>query len=1138
MSSSGEDGSPSPSQTKSPINSLQERIQELFGAKSDYYYPLVTTYEREDNGSWGCELRSHNHATYSQAKNKRLAKEDAYTSFLVDVTLDPNLLCADPLRIDTPDSIPFNPNPRPTRALLTHFMHASVSEQLFIASKISSKFKRPVYVYLLDNPPKNLVNRIVSIDNEPFRYAEDPGVPDGPFYVLSRTSQKLYDYERVAMYNYYLSFPNTYESSDRCKITLAAENANILSSGDIASLMYDCSLDGPVTPNVASSSSPRETPIEPVAQIGVQDNPGTQTIPHLPNPQPTAVTPAMAMQDPSLVSALEPLMPHELLNPIGPPNMLGVGGVTFDIKDLIYSQYLDNDIYYTFTDSGKQGDIIFQIPYDPTSDYVNPYIRQWLNLHPRYTGALNFRFTVVGNSTFSGLIGFAWYPRQINATNVKVSEMMKYSYTTMGINEPSNRIFTLFDARQSLFWRDTNDAPGLNPAPVLVAFIYMTAESPLREGITVRIRVASKLSAGEDGPPFVASEPTLIASTPGVGTPSPTGVDQNYISILAGMPLVPVIARPILLNNPIYCTIDGTAFKPYVNVSKAGDRIIDQLGGWNNTPGNNSSSFIGSAFQTTSKETPLVNYHGIYIIDISQARPLTVLGTDSSTIGVNPIISQFYATFDELESFDPAVAVTTSKDLTQVGAILAPYCKVFQYATFLPPTSTGKASFTYFPSGDTTKPQIVPYNALQLLIYYTDAGPVSVAYIRSASPFPVKASFADSFLMRSFFNDPQIAITQITSITPYKGWVPENMPAGWRNFAVTGDVPFVAAPGVTTYQNYNHESVQSIFTALSITATPTQVIEIDLSDLDSGSIITTVRYLPDRQCPVINLGTDSSNWLTFASLIRPSSRLYISRIATVERSNTFPITQITNFASNTLQSTQTLRNASAAYNPNADGPIHSNAAGLLGAGFQAAGGLWQGIGSGLGALGSYYENKENRDWLEKMYGLNSNNMFKMQENQNSFLSALSRQNSSQQLFNSMQMLGFQAELGGYRTPGSISGQNRAGQLPGQSLFARSGYLPPPTVSTAQTVSGGRFSEGTQTPISRTESSGVQNVPTTASASTQTPRPPGQANPSPNNVGTQYPDSPLRRAGAMRLKQPRRNPHFQNVDGVTRQSTVV
>lgn len=994
----------------------------------------------------------------------------------------------------TPD-VPFHEqNPR---FIGLRFMQKCISEQLDIARAVSSHLNRAVGVYMFGRAPENLIFKIIRIKGESFRYAEDDSLSFKGIYVLSKTSEhsSWSDDERIAIRRVYLSFDDTYLSEDSCKISLDVDKS--VADGGSSDTIYDPSNDGRVKHN----SGPSETPIEPVAQVGVMDNPGTSTIPHLPNPQPTAVTPAVAAQDPSLVSALEPLLPHDLLNPLGPPNMLGVGGITFDIKDLIYSQYLDCDVQYQYTDDTPQGQVIFQIPYDPTSNYVNPYIRQWLALHPRYTGALNFRFTVVGNSTFSGLIGFAWYPYTIQSTTVKISEMMKYSYTTMGINEPSNRIFTLFDARQTQFWRDTGDDPKLNPRPVLVCFVYMTAVSPLKEGITIRIRVASKLSDGSDGPPFVASHPVLVASTPGIGAPAPTGVDLNYVQILTGMPIVPVIARPINISNPLYLAIDGLTYKPYMNVFRTGDRIIDMLSGWNIIPNNNRSSLCAGAFQSDNK-TPVANYYGLYILDISQAYELTRLGNASSSVpAYNPLLLTFYQTFLKPEVIDPNNP--TSKGLEQVADMLSQYCTVYQYATYLSPP-TNKASFTYFPAGKAPG-KVYSYNRFFTLMFYTSYGPVSVTYIGATNswvPSDVGSDpTTDSFLLRSVFHEPQYNVTQISSLTPYKSWNPENMPAGWRNVSITGDVPFVTSAGSTTFQNYNHESVQSIFHTLSFDILPTQCLELTVSDLDSGGDLAFIRYYQDRHVPVINLGLDPNNWLTFASLVRPLTRTFISRLAVVERSNTFPITNITNFASNTASSQMVLRQSNPTYDPSNDGPIKPNAAALGGAIGGAAGGLFSGIGQAAGAIGQHFESIAQREWLEKILGIQSGNMFQYQENQNSFLSALSRQNANQQLYNQKDLASFFQEMSGYRTPGALAGVNRAG-FQSQPFVSSSGILGSNPISpggyrvTPQQTSTGNIQKGTQTPPQRppnpTSSVGTMIGNPTQDMSTQTLRPPGQA----------------------------------------------
>nr|QKN88910.1 MAG: hypothetical protein 2 [Riboviria sp.] len=960
MSISSSDGSGSQS-PGSPISLVHEAVQQRHGRYAARHYPIREEYrECADSNRWGCDLSTPSAVAHGEGATKRAAKNSAFKSLHHLISDSPSLLDVSPpcsciqkpnfaryasgvgiyhelyregsYNPDADDRLPpssvsgepFAPHSEaysPPSNLSKGYMFQSLSEQISLANKVSKSINRAVYVYVLNSTPENLVYRYIRVQGDLIRCQEDNSVSPGRLYVLSRTSQSecwSVD-QRIAIMMTYLVFPGTYVSSDGCKITLGVDNPDADEVGDSIVPVYDPSLDGPIVPN----SGPPETPIEPVAQVGVQDNPGTLTVPHLPNPQPTAVTPAMAIQDPSLVSALEPLLPHDLLNPIGPPNMLGVGGVTFDIKDLIYSQYLDCDVQYQYTDDTPQGQIIFQIPYDPTSQYVNPYIRQWLSMHPRYTGALNFRFTVVGNTTFSGLIGFAWYPRTINATVVKISEMMKYSYTTMGINEPSNRIFTLFDARQTAFWRDTSDDPSMNPRPVLVAFIYMTAVSPLKEGITIRIRVASKLSDGSDGPAFVAAEPTIPSSTPGVGVPAPTGINLNYNDILTGMPFIPVFARPIILTNPLYLAVDGRVYKPYMNVTETGDYILDTALSWVAQPSSTQQGFITGAWSLYESQG-LYN-QGIYIMDCSKAQSLLAASdTDPSFIPV--LASDFYNQYSQYEEGGGKF-----KDTYGVLNAVSAFTKVYQIVQYLSPASFGTGNAWYIVDSKTKTS--ITFTGMNFYCLYTDAGPVFFASLQW-KPFIQNTSPIVGYASKSPFHSSLFDITQISSITPNTLWTPETMPAGWRNVSITADLPFVVsqgAPGVNaTFQSYNHPSIQSIFHQLAINALPTQVLQLTLADLDSGNDLCYVRYYQDRLAAVINFGPDADNSVPdYMTMVRPTTRAYISHVDIVERSNTFPISSINNFASNSVKGTLTFNfnrrlRESRPYNPQPDFPIKAN----------------------------------------------------------------------------------------------------------------------------------------------------------------------------------------------------------------------
>lgn len=1098
-----------------PIGCLHEALR---AAKLDFN--SVCTHQCADQLADGCwqysihiSIANTNFIGKGEAPSKQSAKHLAFRDAYHQVSS---------LLRSIRDQINNNMAPLEVSAVTKSLAYAMIHQHLKIATALSKYMDVPVVVHVIGDVDAPIST--VTIEGRPIFFQEH----SGSIYVLSKAAQSLKGSAAKSISDLYYTQPRTIRSEDGLKVSVHYDT--------VANMMTN------------------ETPIEPVAQVGIQDNPGTSTVPHLPNPQPTAVTPAAAVQDPALVSALEPLLPHELLNPLGPPNMLGVGGITFDIKDLIYSQYMDCDVQYQYTDDTPQGQVVFQIPYDPTSQYVNPYIRQWLSIHPRYTGALNFRFTIIGNTTFSGLIGFAWYPRPITSNVVKVSEMMKYSYTTMGINEPSNRIFTLFDARQTQFWRDTADDPKLNPRPVIVCFIYMTAVSPLKEGITIRIRVASKLSDGSDGPCFVAAEPTIPTSTPGVGVPAPTGIVQNYSNILTGMPLVPIIARPIIFQTPLYLAVDGRCYKPYIQVTETGDYVIDTLENWAVTPRFVESGSILAAMNhwydlTTRKE--LTN--GIYVCDLSKCMRILFSSKEDPNLVPN-LGNKFF------KAYDPNGGPTVIKDSSKLQNIISEYTTIYQVATFLQPTisTQGISPLANIIAGDGSITSL-KYNYVHFEIIYTALGPIFFANL-GWDP----AEWYDGWSWAGYgaLHATGYNLTQIQSIAPTVNWKPETMPAGWRNISLMADVPFVVsqgAPGVNgTFQNYNHPSVQSIFHDLAIRATDTQCLQLTLADLDSGNDLCFIRYYQDRSAVVINFGAENNDTVPdFMTLVRPTTRVYVSHIDIVERSNTFPISNPINFASNTVtdrlrfqlarrtkynqgwdgpircnsdKATQTdgnwsMRNfrsgasqirdrgaksnsgaqtiltdllsrpkgasqerrpqALMTYDHSGDGEITPNA----GAGALIAGGLFSGLGQGLGqmAQNQYYsgERAKDRDFLEKLTNIQFKNS----------------------LSNSLQLATYHQELAGFRTPGAVAGVNRAGQSSGNlpspypGLGTKHGYSP-------QTTGTGNLSVATQTDppgfpwqaktghtqtngLKSTQDMGSQTSPNVLKTiGTQTNRPPG------------------------------------------------
>lgn len=144
------------------------------------------------------------------------------------------------------------------------------------------------------------------------------------------------------------------------------------------------------------------------------------------------------------------------------------------------------------------------------------------------------------------------------------------------------------------------------------------------------------------------------------------------------------------------------------------------------------------------------------------------------------------------------------------------------------------------------------------------------------------------------------------------------------------------------------------------------------------------------------------------------------------------------------------------------------------------------------------ENQKNRDLDRYLFDTSQGNMFRFQENQNSFLSALSAQNATQWLHNQRDVLAYQQELAGYRTPGAVAGVNRAGLG-----YEPSGRAEPPPIITS---TGSQATPSTSTFGSQTSDSSGESMDSLPSGTLPKPT---------ANVGPLR----LRRSGAIRIRDP-------------------
>lgn len=616
--------------------------------------------------------------------------------------------------------------------------------------------------------------------------------------------------------------------------------------------------------------------VEPSSLGDAMPNMGLKTIPQIPNVVPVGSTaPAMTQNDPPAIGAFEPMIDVQDLNPVGPPNMLTAGAITFDLKDLVYNQFMDCDTMYQFGDDTPDGSIIFQIPYDPLSMFMNPYIRQYVTQHSRYAGTLYFRFTVVGNQTFSGLVGLAWYPRRVEGNSIKLSEAMKYNYLCEGINMPFSAVFKLHDARQDRFWRSTTevDPKEIANRPHLVAFNTLTAVSPLREGIKIRIRIGTKLGAD-----FQVADPILPQAKPGSDSQA-YGVDQNSLDRFRGLALYPTIIRPLFSKTSVFhVVLDGNT---YFTTPK--DQTTDYVySNWD---------YTNQVFNNAKDPSQVPTGDRFFQHPTKDGKPQAWYLDFSRNYFIKETFMKYFKEVWDDKDWNGDTFKFIGDAFRRGSPALNQKIILYQNYNVLEDLYERYAG----------EKEIWHKENTYACSFLFERGPVHMILCKNNTDSWKQPSIGQSIWGEKYSEQPHTgnyvpSFQQIQSVFNWDG--AEAMPAGWRHAVITPDLPYVAVEALVQSSMLNHQSLVSILDSLNVPIASNECLQVELADTESARQVCVIRYFADRRTTVINV--DDSK-LMFATSLRPAERMYIQNIAVVLRTNAFPITTVEgNFVDNQL----------------------------------------------------------------------------------------------------------------------------------------------------------------------------------------------------------------------------------------------
>ncbi|AAC58718.1 protein P1 [Acyrthosiphon pisum virus] len=313
----------------------------------------------------------------------------------------------------------------------------------------------------------------------------------GNCYILSPIIEKLGRKTAAECYRYY---PGVSFDSSTNEVTL-----DVHASTSNYSLRDDFEKDYTDDDHLVFANSAEDKPI-----LGVMENDDPQTMP---------VT--------SVMDSDKALYQPIIMNRSAPNNSwLRAGGITFNIHDLVYNQFVGCNKQITVGDGTAAGTILAQIPYDPVDNpYANGYIQNLVLLHGRMTGDWMIKITCPGNPGMQCSIGVGWSPTKISETTVPMDVITKYAFFTTGVSSEWSHTIVMTDARQNNFYRTIQrdskktQVDDVGNMPHIVIFCETPPTSVYTEKKSTYLTFFSKLCSENDlmfNPsikPFVLADP-------------------------------------------------------------------------------------------------------------------------------------------------------------------------------------------------------------------------------------------------------------------------------------------------------------------------------------------------------------------------------------------------------------------------------------------------------------------------------------------------------------------------------------------------------------------------------------------------------------------------------------------------------
>jgi len=526
-----------------------------------------------------------------------------------------------------------------------------------------------------------------------------------------------------------------------------------------------------------------------------------------------------------------------VLNPFGPRNDLLQGGIVMDLPAICYSQFIQIPNQLEVSDDTVPWTIIAQLPYDPTSEYMNAYCRAYALQHERYNGDIMYQVEVIGNASYSGTLIVAWVPEKLNTTIANPADLQTYSYKTMSVTLPSVEQFVLKDARQRDYYRTHNE--DLTQRPHLVIAVHTSIVSPLRTGITVRLRIATRFASKLDcalygAQPFFLSKPIPLALGP-----SPSS------SVYNGRALGDIFPHMYLQGADYRMCVDGTS-----TAGAAGHSLKP-----------------GRHFRTFKVNYPTIGA----IADDSQSAVLCRDGAIVFYVADYPVKGLNQVLLDINFKFTDNNAQQIVDYISDANSIVNPQVSHIQKAEL----------------------QWADGKILAQLDILNGFGRATVWVYQGASDqTSIKLPQDDE----GYYTLPYSAVIGVVNSNPISV---SGLPLNWRHLTISSE-PVTTVPATEVVPTaYDDSIIQRLISQEAEKVSADAILQFDLEDPESRQRVATIRWSIDRYSLVIAT-TDMPRYALYPSDIR---NLIVGNWTSVPKASGFPNTPISQWASRSPAST-------------------------------------------------------------------------------------------------------------------------------------------------------------------------------------------------------------------------------------------